>query len=267
MAKRVQRYRVTSTVMATLIGRVGELIVNLTGNSLHVHDAVTPGGFELARADMENVQNATASQFGRMTPAQVTELTNATAALVLKLDEISATTNRAVKWASSGAAVADSDVSLAGTYTAGAFVDAFPSGSTGRLLAWSSAAPPGYTQNTALGDYAFRLTSGSGGGTGGTVAFETGLKNQTMPDTFVSAAVTLTANQSGLRSHLHTIAIESTNVMAGGGNHVIRLGGSINTANVAAAAAISSHTHALTGGVTAVNLDIRYLNTIRIEKD
>lgn len=68
--------------MATLVGLVGELIVNLTNNSVHVHDGVTEGGFELGRADASNIQAATASQNGKMTAAQVVELTTATANIV-----------------------------------------------------------------------------------------------------------------------------------------------------------------------------------------
>lgn len=79
MAKRVQRYRVSSTVMATLVGLVGEMIVNLTNNSVHVHDGVTEGGFELGLANVSNVQQATTSQAGKMSAAQVTALEAATA--------------------------------------------------------------------------------------------------------------------------------------------------------------------------------------------
>lgn len=49
MPKRVLRYGVTSTVMATLTGKARELIVNITDNRIHVHDGITPGGQATAK--------------------------------------------------------------------------------------------------------------------------------------------------------------------------------------------------------------------------
>ena len=74
MAKNVQQFRVVSSVMATLTGLVGQIIINTTRNSIHVHDGVTPGGFEAARADVSNIQAATVNQAGKMTAAQVPSL-------------------------------------------------------------------------------------------------------------------------------------------------------------------------------------------------
>ena len=74
MAKRTQLYRVAAATMASLIGRAGEVIVNTTRNSLHVHDGLTPNGTEVARADLTNVAGATASAAGKMTAAQAASL-------------------------------------------------------------------------------------------------------------------------------------------------------------------------------------------------
>lgn len=74
MPKRVKRYGVSATVMATTIGKLREMIVNLTRNSVHVHDGVTPGGFEMARADASNNQVASASQAGIISAATFTKI-------------------------------------------------------------------------------------------------------------------------------------------------------------------------------------------------
>lgn len=75
MAKRVQIFRGTATVVLGTIIKIGELMVNTTRKSLHIGDGVTPGGTELARADMNNVADATSSTPGRMSAAQALLLT------------------------------------------------------------------------------------------------------------------------------------------------------------------------------------------------
>jgi len=79
MSKRVQFVRHDSSGLATFLGLIGEVTVNTTNNSIVVHNGVTVGGFEQARADLTNVANATSSLAGKMTAAQVIELTTATA--------------------------------------------------------------------------------------------------------------------------------------------------------------------------------------------
>jgi len=275
MPKRVKRYRVTSTVMATLTGLVGEIIVNLTNNSAHVHDGTTPGGFELARADADNIQQATAVVDGKMSAAQASALLTATAditaldaattaALALKLDEISATNNRVPLWATAGATLVDSDLAGNGTYTAGSKIDAFPTGATGRMLFWSSTTPPGWTINAAINDYAMKLSSSSGGSVGGASTFSSKFNSTVTP-----AAVTLTAAQSGRPGFTPagTITIlggssglGATNKPAasnGSGSNVTSI--AFNMAAVPAVNAASSHNHTF-------NLNVLYMNVIRGEK-
>jgi hypothetical protein len=57
MAKAVQRRRGSDSDHSSFTGLVGELSVNTTNKSVHVHDGSTAGGFELARADGTNVDN------------------------------------------------------------------------------------------------------------------------------------------------------------------------------------------------------------------
>ena len=58
MTKQVQRRRGTATQHTSFTGAEGELSVNTTNKSVHVHDNVTAGGFEAARADMDNVTSS-----------------------------------------------------------------------------------------------------------------------------------------------------------------------------------------------------------------
>ena len=58
MTKQVQRRRGTGTQHTSFTGAEGEITVNTTNLSAHVHDGVTTGGIEVARADMNNVASA-----------------------------------------------------------------------------------------------------------------------------------------------------------------------------------------------------------------
>jgi hypothetical protein len=58
MTKQVQRRRGTATQHTSFTGAEGELSVNTTNKTVHVHDGVTTGGIESARADLDNVSAA-----------------------------------------------------------------------------------------------------------------------------------------------------------------------------------------------------------------
>ena len=58
MTKQVQRRRGTSTQHTSFTGAEGEISVNTTNKSIHVHDGSTAGGVEAARADLTNVSDA-----------------------------------------------------------------------------------------------------------------------------------------------------------------------------------------------------------------
>ena len=58
MTKQVQRRRGTSTQHTSFTGAEGEISVNTTNKSIHVHDGLTAGGVEAARADLTNVSDA-----------------------------------------------------------------------------------------------------------------------------------------------------------------------------------------------------------------
>jgi hypothetical protein len=166
MAKRVQRYRVSRTVMATLVGLVGEMIVNLTNNSVHVHDGVTEGGFELGRADASNIQNATGSQNGRMTIAQVLQLDAATAANVVNAAAIAAETAARI----AAVAAVDGDLTIAEGKITNLELGRFARNTEPVLLSFYQATiPTGWTLDTSFDDRVpiVETTQAQGANTGG----------------------------------------------------------------------------------------------------
>jgi hypothetical protein len=60
MASRVKFRRGTAVQHATFIGAEGEITVNTTTDSLVVHDGIQAGGYEMLRADLNNLDSATA---------------------------------------------------------------------------------------------------------------------------------------------------------------------------------------------------------------
>jgi len=129
-----------------------------------------------------------------------------------------------------------------------------PSGSA--MVFFQTAAPTGWTKSTANNDKALRVTSGDGGGTGGSVAFETAFASQSVAGTVGST--TLTTSQ--IPAHNHdirgpTVASGSAQFSAG------------NTSGTASAneGGGGSHNHSFTG--TAIDLDVQYINVIICTKD
>lgn len=59
MATELRLRRGNTAATSTFVGAEGEVTVNTTKDSLVVHDGVTAGGFEAARADLNNVSNST----------------------------------------------------------------------------------------------------------------------------------------------------------------------------------------------------------------
>jgi hypothetical protein len=59
MANELKLRRGTDTEHATFVGANAELTVNTDHKSLHVHDGVTQGGYEVARVDLTNIDNST----------------------------------------------------------------------------------------------------------------------------------------------------------------------------------------------------------------
>ena len=179
------------------------------------------------------------------------------------------------------------------------------------MLFTQATAPTGWTQDITYNDRALRITSSTtlGGSLGGSVAFETAFASQSLTGTTDSttvsgttddttaggtnAGIKLTANQSGMPSHSHTVAMESKGSAGtadgapGKVNNVGDNGNANATAyaltNTKSATANSNHTHAFTGTAhshsydsgghthtftgTAIDLDVKYINVIICTKD
>jgi hypothetical protein len=60
MASRIRFRRGTSTEHATFTGAEGEITVNTTKDTIVLHDGATAGGFEMMRADLNNLDSGTA---------------------------------------------------------------------------------------------------------------------------------------------------------------------------------------------------------------
>jgi hypothetical protein len=129
---------------------------------------------------------------------------------------------------------------------------------------YNTNAPTGWTKLTTQNDKALRVVSGSGGVSGGSVAFSTAFSSQAVTGTNgASGATTLTTAQ--IPSHSHTIS-------TGGGSFnsiITRAGNTVTGSNSTdATGSGDSHTHsaaAFTG--TAINLAVQYIDLILCSKD
>ena len=61
MPTQLQLRRGTNSEMSSFTGAVGELTVNTTNKSLHLHDGSTAGGIEFARVDLSNSTGSAAT--------------------------------------------------------------------------------------------------------------------------------------------------------------------------------------------------------------
>ena len=136
---------------------------------------------------------------------------------------------------------------------------AIPAGTV--MLFFQANAPTGWTKVTSQNDKAFRVVSGSGGGTGGSVAFETAFASQTPSGTTDAIALTI----AQMPAHTHTKATgqgHSNNPEAGASMTVGNAGNTLTSGSTGSGA---THSHAFTG--SAINLDVSYINIILCSKD
>jgi hypothetical protein len=108
------------------------------------------------------------------------------------------------------------------------------------LLFYQAAAPTGWTQSTAHNNKALRIVSGTGGGSGGSVAFTTAFASQT-PSGSVSTSISAISG---------TV---STSISAVSGSVGIS-GGSVS-AHTLTTAQIPSHTHGYSGTTSGQSVD------------
>ena len=131
-----------------------------------------------------------------------------------------------------------------------------PSGSA--MVFFQTAAPTGWTKSVTHNDKALRVTTGDGGGVGGSVAFETAFASQTPAGTVGST--TLTTSQ--IPAHNHDVRGPAVNSATSPANFSAGNGSGTGTGNAGGG---GSHNHSFTG--TAINLDVQYLNVIICTKD
>jgi len=129
------------------------------------------------------------------------------------------------------------------------------------MLFWQANAPTGWTKITSQNDKAFRVVSGSGGGTGGTVAFETAFASHTPSGT--TNAISLTIAQ--MPAHTHTGGTGQSHSNDPESGAAMKVGNSANTTPTASTGGGATHSHAFTGN--AINLDVSYINIILCSKD
>jgi hypothetical protein len=130
-----------------------------------------------------------------------------------------------------------------------------PSGT--KMLFVQGSAPVGWTQVTSDNDKALRVVSGTGGGTGGSVAFETAFASQTVAGTNGGTAITI----AQMPAHTHNFTA-SVGEIGGGGGGALQAYNPVATTSTGGGA---THTHTFTG--TAINLDVAYVNVIYATKD
>jgi hypothetical protein len=134
---------------------------------------------------------------------------------------------------------------------------AIPAGTV--MLFWQANAPTGWTKITSQNDKAFRVVSGTGGGTGGSVAFETAFQAHSPSGT--TNAIALTVAQ--MPAHHHTGAVNSPVAgLQGGAQGYVGSTGTVNSAQMGGG---GTHSHAFTGN--SINLDVSYINIILCSKD
>lgn len=148
------------------------------------------------------------------------------------------------------------------------------------MLFYQASAPTGWTQYTGLDDYALRITSGSGAGTGGTSAFSTVFQNQAVTvgvSGGVSGSVgatTLGINEMPSHNHSITIRYEAEENYGQGIKPSSYLTGSVFTSvNTGATGGNGAHSHGWSGSFSgsgtssAVTLNVRYANVIICTKN
>ncbi|MCU0767748.1 MAG: hypothetical protein MUE39_10345 [Gammaproteobacteria bacterium] len=150
-------------------------------------------------------------------------------------------------------------INFTGTLTKnGVAVDALPS--TTAMMFAQAAAPTGWTKSATHNDKTLRVVSGSGGGSGGSVAFST-LFARTATDahTLTEAQLPAHAHDAGTYSaasagaHTHNVVASSGSlVMSGAGGASAFAAGTGASNQAATAQSNGAHTHTVSGSSSSV---------------
>ena len=267
MSKRVQLLRHAVAQADLFVGRVGEVTVNTNSNELRVHDGTTAGGHSVARLDLVNVAAASASNAGKMTAAQVTALTAATADILTNAADIA---TNAADIATNVAAIAALPTK-SGTLTDGhalvgngggviisaGFILEQQIPTSTKALFCQAAAPSLWTKDVDVNDKVLRMVSGTGAATGGS---------------WTISGVTVDGHalaKGEIPAHVHTYTLRSINNNSGGGVNQ-SLSGALTTPNTSdgqadgLGATAATHTHGLTSDAV---WRPAYVDVIKCTKD
>jgi hypothetical protein len=162
-----------------------------------------------------------------------------------------------------------------------AYVDTVAGGagipSTTRMLFAQASPPAGWTQVTTYNNYAMRIVSGGGGGTGGSVGFTTAFASQT-PSGSVSVSGTVggtALTEAQLPSHSHNAfgnGFVCTGNSPGTVLNAVGSGAAFNYVfDTGSTGSGQTHTHGFTGSGSftgsAINLAVQYLDIIIASKN
>ena len=98
MSQAVKRRRGTNTEHNSFTGLEGEISVNTTNESVHVHDGSTAGGFELARADLNNYDGTRVAGTLNVTDLDVDGTTTVGGSVLSDTDSTDSLGSTAVRW-------------------------------------------------------------------------------------------------------------------------------------------------------------------------
>ena len=153
----------------------------------------------------------------------------------------------------------DEDASAARTTLGAAEASIIPAGTV--MAFFQATAPVGWTQVTAHDNKAMRIVNGTGGGSGGSVAFTAAFASQAIIGS--NSATTLTIAQ--IPWHTHTLSVYNT--VGAGANPSGGSGGSVQgtPSTDGGTGGGGSHNHTFTG--TPINLAVQYIDMILASKN
>jgi len=153
----------------------------------------------------------------------------------------------------------DEDASAARTTLGAAEASIIPAGTV--MSFFQATAPVGWTQVTAHDNKAMRIVNGTGGGSGGSVAFTAAFASQAIIGS--NSATTLTIAQ--IPWHTHTLSVYNT--VGAGANPSGGSGGSVQgtPSTDGGTGGGGSHNHTFTG--TPINLAVQYIDMILASKN
>lgn len=262
MSKRVQRLGHSGTTALTFVGLERELTIDTTRRSVRLHDGATQGGVELARADLNNVPDATTTTPGRFSSANLIALNQAISDIA---DNVTAIGVNAADIATNVADIAALDAAkpdkvvpaVAGnvaTLTAGgaladggktvAQLNDCVAGTVALFL--QAAAPAGWTLSAAHNDRVLRINNTVGGGVGGSWTISGFASAGHVLTTAELPASGLTVTGTAASAGAHTHSTPRANAV-NSGTTTLRRGDDATVSGATNTSSDGAHTHSVSG--------------------